>query len=110
MINSEFFYPIVQGQLPFWLIPTFGLAIVVLALWSIAWKGLALWHAARLGHKGWFVVLLIINTAGILEIVYIFAVAKENPFSSWVKKIGLSSQRQGGSGDAGSPENYPHSQ
>jgi hypothetical protein len=46
-----------------------------LLLWSLAWKGVALWKAARLGHKAWFVVLLVVNTVGILEIIYIFAVA-----------------------------------
>jgi hypothetical protein len=45
-------------------------------LWSIFWKGLALWHAGRRGEPWWFVVLLVINTLGILEIIYLFAVAK----------------------------------
>lgn len=55
--------------------------IGLLVIWSLVWKGLALWKAARLTHKGWFITLLILNTAGILEIIYIFAIAKkkENP-------------------------------
>ncbi|MEI6528091.1 MAG: DUF5652 family protein [bacterium] len=48
----------------------FGL-IIVLALWTIVWKGLALWKAARKGDKIWFVILLIVNTVGILEIIYL---------------------------------------
>lgn len=55
--------------------PLFGFAMLVL-LWSFVWKGLALWHAGRRGDAWWFVILLIINTAGILEIIYLFAVAK----------------------------------
>lgn len=55
---------------------TVTILITVLVLWSIVWKGLALWHSARLNHKGWFVALLIVNTAGILEIIYLFFVAK----------------------------------
>jgi hypothetical protein len=47
-----------------------------LIIWSVVWKGLALWYAARAGQKTWYVVLLILNTVGILEIIYIFAVAK----------------------------------
>lgn len=47
-----------------------------LALWSLAWKGLALWRAAEKKSKPWFIVLLILNTAGILEIIYLFAVAR----------------------------------
>lgn len=45
---------------------------VLLAIWSIIWKGIALWKAARNGSKAWYVVMLIVNTMGILEIVYIF--------------------------------------
>lgn len=54
---------------------------IPLLVWSLIWKGIALWKAARLSSKGWFVVLLLVNTIGILEIIYIFAVAKkkENP-------------------------------
>lgn len=50
---------------------------VLLALWSLPWKGVALWKAARSGSKPWFVVLLIVNTLGILEAIYIFAVSKK---------------------------------
>jgi methionyl-tRNA synthetase len=53
-------------------------AIMVLALWSLVWKGIALWYAARRGEKGWFTWLLVLNTLGILEIIYIFAVAKRS--------------------------------
>lgn len=57
-----------------------GLPLLVLALvlWTVFWKGWALWLAARRNEKIWFVLLLLINTAGILEIVYIFAVAKRS--------------------------------
>jgi hypothetical protein len=56
--------------------PTFGALFVVLILWSIFWKGLALWHSAQRKQPWWFVILLIVNTVGILEIIYLFAVAK----------------------------------
>ncbi len=45
--------------------------IVILALWSIAIKGYALWHAARNGQKWWFIAILVLNTVGILEIIYL---------------------------------------
>lgn len=51
--------------------------LAAISIWSIIWKGIALWKAARLYHKGWFIALLIINTVGILEIIYIFLVAKK---------------------------------
>ncbi len=39
--------------------------------WSLAWKGVALWRSARRNDLWWFIALLVINTLGILEIVYI---------------------------------------
>lgn len=54
-----------------------SVAIFVIAtLWTLPWKGVALWKAARLSHKWWFIVILIINTIGILEIIYIFFVTR----------------------------------
>ena len=50
--------------------------LVVLAAWSLIWKGLALWHSARRAQKWWFVALLVVNTIGLLELVYLFAIAK----------------------------------
>jgi hypothetical protein len=44
----------------------------IIILWSLAWKGVALWKAARNNEKYWYIALLIINTVGLLEIVYIF--------------------------------------
>jgi hypothetical protein len=54
----------------------FGPALLVLVLWSLFWKGLALWHAGRRGQPWWFVILLVVNTVGLLEIIYLFAVLK----------------------------------
>lgn len=45
--------------------------ILVVALWTIAIKGYALWTSARAGQNKWFIILLVINTLGILEIVYL---------------------------------------
>jgi hypothetical protein len=52
-----------------WMIP--------LILWSLPWKGVALWKSARLSQKYWFIALLILNTAGILDILYIFIISKK---------------------------------
>lgn len=52
--------------------------IVLISVWSLIWKAIALWKAARNGSKPWYTILLILNTAGILEIIYIFAVAGKN--------------------------------
>jgi methionyl-tRNA synthetase len=52
------------------------LFVLVLA-WSLVWKGLALWKSARNGEKAWFVALLIVNTLGLLEILYIYVFSKK---------------------------------
>lgn len=69
---------------PVWL-PVLGLALVVLVLWSVFWKGLALWHSAQRRDVGWFVVMLVVNTAGILEIIYLFAIAKRTLHTLFTK-------------------------
>ena len=43
-----------------------------IAIWSLVWKGLALWKASKKSQKYWFVALLVINTLGLLEISYIY--------------------------------------
>jgi hypothetical protein len=47
------------------------LVLIILALCSIVLKGFALWYSARAGQKKWFVALILVNTAGILEIIYL---------------------------------------
>lgn len=44
----------------------------VVFAWVIIWKGMALWKAAQKDAKWWFVALLLINTFGILDILYIY--------------------------------------
>lgn len=50
--------------------------IIALGLWTLPWKGVALWKAARRRELKWFIALLILNTLAILEIIYIFVFAK----------------------------------
>jgi len=45
---------------------------VLIMAWVLYWKGMALWKAARKNHQAWFIVLLVLNTLGILEILYIY--------------------------------------
>ncbi len=58
-----------------WLMP-------VVILWTLPWKGLALWKSAQRNEKKWFIALLVINTLGLLEILYIFAFAKDRKNSA----------------------------
>ena len=52
--------------------------VVLAALWTLPWKGWALWRAAERKQLTWFVVFLLVNTLGLLEIAYIF----------WFSKLG----------------------
>ncbi|MFZ3043563.1 MAG: DUF5652 family protein [Minisyncoccia bacterium] len=45
--------------------------IFLAAIWTVVLKGFALWHAARGSQKWWFIALLVVNTLGILEIIYL---------------------------------------
>lgn len=59
--------------------------IIPFVLWSLVWKGMALWRAAKLNHRKWFMALLVVNTVGILEILYLFVFSKQgksNPTDS----------------------------
>jgi uncharacterized protein DUF5652 len=51
--------------------------IYFLLIWALVWKGLALWRAANLKQRNWFVVMVVLNTFGLLEIVYLFRFAKK---------------------------------
>lgn len=51
--------------------------IYLLAVWTIPWKGIALWKAAKNNHRIWFVVILILNTLAVLDIIFIVFFSKE---------------------------------
>jgi len=61
--------------------------LLLLIVWTLFWKGYAVWTAVKNNHKGWFVAVLILNTCGILEIIYLFCVAKKK--MSDVKRVFL---------------------
>lgn len=48
-----------------------GLVLIPLAIFDIIMKGIALWHAAQNKQRNWFVALLIVNSLGILPIIYL---------------------------------------
>ncbi len=53
--------------------------LIISIFWILPWKGYATWTAARERDKVWFIVLLLLNTVGILEIIYLFYIAKKDP-------------------------------
>ena len=50
-----------------WLMPV----LIILMIWETVWKLIALWRAGCNNHLVWFVCIALINTVGILPIVYI---------------------------------------
>ena len=52
--------------------------LIVIFIWSAVWKLIALWKSARKDHIAWFIVLAIVNTVGILEILYVYIFSEMN--------------------------------
>lgn len=65
----------------------------ILMVWVIAWKGLGLWYSARNRQKNWFIAMLLLNTLGIVPIIYLFIFCK-TPFLKELGKIGKKGSRR----------------
>lgn len=52
--------------------------MVIAAVWTLPWKALALWRAAKNNQKIWFGIFMVINTLAILEILYLFVFNKKS--------------------------------
>jgi len=59
--------------------PALVSVLVFVCLWDFIWKAIALWKAARRRQLVWYIALVILNTIGVLPIVYIFAIAPRQP-------------------------------
>ncbi len=62
-MNTLLFDPISYS----WFLPL----MVVLALFDGVMKVIAMWKAARNNHLAWFIIIAVINSVGILPIIYI---------------------------------------
>lgn len=51
--------------------------LFALYIWSLIAKGIALWRAAHLKQRNWFIAILVLNTLGVLDLLYLFRFAKE---------------------------------
>jgi hypothetical protein len=68
-MNPLYFQELASPEYIIWVLP--------LMIWTLFWKGYALWIAAKNHQKWWFWIILVVYTAGILEIVYIFGIMKK---------------------------------
>lgn len=50
--------------------------LLIIGLWDLVWKLVAMYQAARSGHKAWYIVLFVLNTIGILPIIYLTKFAR----------------------------------
>ena len=66
-----------------------GLSVLALILFIVVFvlKAYSLWYSARRGEKIWFIVFLLVNTVGILELIYLIFVVKK-----WHKGIPANNQ------------------
>jgi len=58
------------------------LVILLLVLWTLPWKGVALWRAGGNKHLWWFIAIFLFNTMAILEIIYIFGFSRKKSLPS----------------------------
>lgn len=52
--------------------------ILALLAWTIVWKGIGLWKSGRNNQLVWFIVMFIVNSAGIIPIIYILWFQKKH--------------------------------
>jgi hypothetical protein len=83
-------------------LPPGGKVVIgAVVVWSLAWKGASLWRAARNDSKPWFVTLLLSNTLGALDAIYLFAVDRPRRSERRVERAILAA--------TGEPEQLTHS-
>ena len=54
-------------QQPLWAV----FVLFLIGVWTLVWEGLALWQSARHQQKKWFIVMFVVNTLGLLPIIYL---------------------------------------
>jgi hypothetical protein len=59
---------------------------IIIMIWSNIWKFIAMWKAGRNNSLVWFIVFALVNTVGILEILYIFVFSKKKKKVSHSRK------------------------
>jgi hypothetical protein len=68
-------FPLINSPIPLVFVPF----ILILIVWELIIKGYALWYSARGHQKVWFIVFLVLHTAGILEVIYLIWFRRRTP-------------------------------
>jgi len=50
----------------------FIIAMIIIGFWTLVWKGIGLWFSARKDDKVFFILMMILNTVGIIPILYLY--------------------------------------
>ena len=45
--------------------------LLALFVWDLFWRAIALWRAAQRKDQLWFIIMVIINSAGVIPILYL---------------------------------------
>jgi hypothetical protein len=80
-MTTETIFPDIYTSLAGYLGVSITTAIAIMSIitiWTLIWKGIALWKSAKRKQLPWFIALLVINTVGILEILYIYVFSEIN--------------------------------
>lgn len=59
---------------PSWFFPM----MLILGAWEGIWKLIAMWKAGKNNHLAWFICIALINTVGILPIIYIIMQSRKD--------------------------------
>ncbi len=52
--------------------------LIAFIIFDVIIRGVALWRTARSEQKGWFIALLILNSLGILPVIYLLFFQKKS--------------------------------
>ena len=66
----------------------------IVLIWELIWKGFGLWKSAKLNQPIWFIAMLVLNTVGILPILYIFVFSQINFDEEKLKKTKKKSKKR----------------
>lgn len=60
--------------------------LLIVLVWTLIWKGIGLWKSGRNNQLYWFVALFVLNTLGVLPIVYLLWFQKKGKSEKKVRK------------------------
>ena len=66
----------------------FFIGLTIVMIWTLVWKGIGLWYAGKHRQKVWFIAMLVLNTAGLLPIIYLvwFKPREKDADTRWQRK------------------------